>query len=83
MKVLKAAAQFTVTTIVTLFLLPAIPIRANQPIRTLGNDSLGETVKQFQIHHPKATVRDNHFPRYKSSDFGSVGKHGRRALLSE
>src|SRR5713226_6930469 len=53
MKVLKAG-QFLVTTIVTLFLLPPTPSRANQPIRTLGNDSFGETVKQFRIRHPKA-----------------------------
>lgn len=51
MKVLQAAAQFI---IMTLFLLPPSPTRANQSIRTLGNDSLGETVKQFQIRHPKA-----------------------------
>ncbi len=48
----KAALVLTATAL--LFLLPAIPIRANQPIRTLGNDNLGETVKQFQTLHPKA-----------------------------
>ena len=52
---MRAPKAFTLTATALLFLLPAIPIRANQPIRTLGNDSLGETVKQFQIHHPKAT----------------------------
>ena len=52
-KVLKAAGQFILTTIVTLFPLPP-SARANQSIRTLGNDSLGETVKHFQIRHPKA-----------------------------
>ena len=50
-KVLKAAG--ILTTIMTLFLLPP-SARANQSIRTLGNDSLGETVKHFQIRHPKA-----------------------------
>ncbi len=52
-KVLKAAGKFILITIVTLFPLPP-SARANQSIRTLGNDSLGETVKQFQTHYPKA-----------------------------
>ncbi len=52
MKVLKAAG-FILTTIVTLFPLPP-STRANQSIQTLGKDSLGETVKQFRTHYPKA-----------------------------
>jgi hypothetical protein len=64
--VLKAAGQFIVTAIVMVFLFPPSPAQrpsnrpfrsallANEPIQTLGNDSLGETVKQFRIRYPKA-----------------------------
>lgn len=38
-----------------LFILPPSPASANERIRTLGKDTLGETVKEFRIRYPKAT----------------------------
>ena len=50
--VLKATDQFIVTAMAAVFLLP--PASANERIRTLGKDTLGETVKEFRIRYPKA-----------------------------
>jgi hypothetical protein len=53
-KVLKATDQFIVTAMAALFLLLSPPASANERIRTLGKDTLGETVKEFRIRYPKA-----------------------------
>src|SRR5712664_64987 len=54
-KMLKATDQFIVTAMAALFLLPPSPAGVNERIRTLGKDTLGETVKEFRIRYPKAT----------------------------
>src|SRR5258708_8234745 len=52
-KVLKATDQFIVTAMAALLLLR--PASANERIRTLGKDTLGETLKEFGTRYPKAT----------------------------
>ncbi len=52
-KVLKATDHFIVTAMAALLLLP--PASANERIRTLGKDTLGETLKEFRTRYPKAT----------------------------
>ncbi len=53
-KVMKAASMFIYAVLTVLILsLPSI-CWAKEPIRTLGKDTLGETLKEFRIHYPKA-----------------------------
>ena len=50
----KITDQVLATMIAVLFLLPPSPVSAKQRIRTLGKDTLGEPLKEFQIRYPKA-----------------------------
>jgi hypothetical protein len=54
MKVMKTTDQLIVTAMAALLLLPPPLASGKERIRTLGKDTLGETVKQFQTRHPKA-----------------------------
>jgi len=45
----------SIVAMAALFLLQPSPARANQRISTLGRDTLGETLKKFQLRYPKAT----------------------------
>jgi hypothetical protein len=52
---LMATDQFMAAVMAVLFLLLPSPVSHKERIRTLGKDSLGETVKEFQVRYPKAT----------------------------
>lgn len=47
--------QLFVAAMATLLLLPQGHASGRERIRTLGKDTLGETVKEFRVHYPKAT----------------------------
>jgi hypothetical protein len=53
-KTLEVTDQLFVVAMAVLLLLPHWPDSYAERIRRIGKDKLGETVKQFQIHHPKA-----------------------------
>jgi len=53
-KTLEVTDQLFVVAMAALLLVPHWPDSYWERIRTLGKDRLGETVKQFQVHHPKA-----------------------------